>query len=1015
MATNPKKSRNGKSGECVTRWKGSVLIAPTIFDKAMSKKIDIKNLNEVETLFKTFLDRPEATQKNTLPAIWQDPKKASFLILDFDKQPQGSINKALRSLKNFNLYAILYTTTSHGKDGKESFRIYVPVSPEIPNESQYRLAGEKLFDNVFLNQGLSLDETCLQITRGMYGPTKVQDRPKPILHVIEGVPFDYQKCASGKTTFKREIKEKSKKSFIIEKDGIQIDLVPLWNRISDRFDIVSWAEKNLDVLGKRPRGGLHVVCPNVEEHTTGDQDKDKACFVDNRNGDSSAKIHCLHDHCKDKTTAEFLYILHNQGYNLSEFIEEASKPEIHSNVVGIDGKPIQTNVDSSPVLEKVLGKINKDEWSHAGNLTPYEIFKIGTDIYELTPLSFWEGLFNFKGKEFREIERKYVVFSGKEDIDEIREGFQNVTKKKKIRKLSKYYDVSEQEGFYLSAIPPKNKKDFCGKLLYRSLVSELRFLIETGAQNDSIAHLLYPLCGIYGISFRTMQKAYAIVLISVFREQWVYQGNDKREQTILARTQKLLSDLVVFNYARSFGMKDSSHPYAFGMRNLDNKKYNTSDPRDIVMSHSTLQTYLGSSEWEFIGAENIPTSRMTIHQALTTYPFSSPIYTTCTPEPFDRKDLDNPKSKTILEEIRYGKLHTFMMPKVNKPSKEKLRILEKEIFPVIKHVLAKDDDNRWDFILSFMAHIHQYPWKKPSTGLFFLGPQGNGKSTSLKFLAVDSLNKDLAVVSSSSEIVTSSGRNVDFNASWAGKLSVFIDEFSDFINMQNNEAMKMLITGETTTIRRKFMDSVTIKNPTRFVFAANETKMILPKGERRITVFETGTDTLSKTSSFWKKHVDNMRVCRKTLTWYLQNYEPIGGFNRIMSSMQTPEKRKMQMRQGNASSALFLEWLRLLQKDNNEWFVLTEEELRANLRSRADRDNRKAIPRNIAEEAEIMNIMSEFKIQRRILGIPRYIFPPLRYIRHKGFELGYYEDKEYKLDKKTVKKIEREIDERSKS
>jgi len=142
-------------------------------------------------------------------------------------------------------------------------------------------------------------------------------------------------------------------------------------------------------------------------------------------------------------------------------------------------------------------------------------------------------------------------------------------------------------------------------------------------------------------------------------------------------------------------------------------------------------------------------------------------------------------------------------------------------FPCIEHhlknVWCDGDDEYYEYILKWFAHIIQYPDEKPGIALAIKGEKGTGKSTFLEILAKSILGHMYIHVASAHHLTG------NFNGHLFSKLLIAADEAVWAGDKKAEGKLKSMITDGSIMIEKKCIDAVSKDNYIRVIFLTNET------------------------------------------------------------------------------------------------------------------------------------------------------------------------------------------------
>lgn len=155
----------------------------------------------------------------------------------------------------------------------------------------------------------------------------------------------------------------------------------------------------------------------------------------------------------------------------------------------------------------------------------------------------------------------------------------------------------------------------------------------------------------------------------------------------------------------------------------------------------------------------------------------------------------------------------------------------------------------FDWLFSYFAHLIQKPWKKPRTALVFKGKKGVGKNALID--RIGHLFGGHYLLTSNRRYLTS-----NFNKHLANLVLFVLDEAIWSGDKQAEGVLKDLITGNSHLIEQKGREMYQAKNILRLVIIGNA-EWVVPasEDERRFAVFNVG-DKRQKDKAFF----ENMRV-----------------------------------------------------------------------------------------------------------------------------------------------------------
>ncbi|SAL49955.1 hypothetical protein AWB67_02289 [Caballeronia terrestris] len=154
----------------------------------------------------------------------------------------------------------------------------------------------------------------------------------------------------------------------------------------------------------------------------------------------------------------------------------------------------------------------------------------------------------------------------------------------------------------------------------------------------------------------------------------------------------------------------------------------------------------------------------------------------------------------------------------------------------IKENVCRGDQEAFNYLIGWYAHLFQSPAEKPSVAVVVRGEKGVGKSKLTE--AIAALLGPHAVTVSQRTHLTG-----QFNAHQALALLIVAEEAVWAGDKQAESALKHLITGSTITLERKGVDAMTVKSCARVAMNSNS-EWVFPASsdERRLFALDCGSD-----------------------------------------------------------------------------------------------------------------------------------------------------------------------------
>lgn len=160
-----------------------------------------------------------------------------------------------------------------------------------------------------------------------------------------------------------------------------------------------------------------------------------------------------------------------------------------------------------------------------------------------------------------------------------------------------------------------------------------------------------------------------------------------------------------------------------------------------------------------------------------------------------------------------------------------------------KSLVISERERVW--LLKWMAHILQCPWKKSSLVPVHITKEGTGKGILYDMVMREILTDYFISVGQTSELVG------NFNKHLANKLLTFIDESSWRGDKTAEGVLKKLTGSERLTIEEKFGATYEINNPSRYVIASNHDDAVCIGASNRRYVLLRAGELLAGDSGFF--------------------------------------------------------------------------------------------------------------------------------------------------------------------
>jgi len=183
----------------------------------------------------------------------------------------------------------------------------------------------------------------------------------------------------------------------------------------------------------------------------------------------------------------------------------------------------------------------------------------------------------------------------------------------------------------------------------------------------------------------------------------------------------------------------------------------------------------------------------------------------------------------------------------------------------IKEIICRGDDEAYEYVWSWMAHMIQKPWELPGTFLVLRGEPGTGKNTFVEILG-EIVNPVHFLQLTRMEHLTG-----QFSAHRAGAILLFANEASWGGDRQSEGYLKSLVTDGDDLMEAKHANAIKVKRYSRLIVASNH-DWPAPRDEkdRRTVVLEPLTDQQENGAYFAAIHAEMEAGGYETLLYLLQ-------------------------------------------------------------------------------------------------------------------------------------------------
>ena len=199
---------------------------------------------------------------------------------------------------------------------------------------------------------------------------------------------------------------------------------------------------------------------------------------------------------------------------------------------------------------------------------------------------------------------------------------------------------------------------------------------------------------------------------------------------------------------------------------------------------------------------------------------------------FRRIEFD-PTHVGDLEGEYINKFRGFKARRVDSVDMDKIQLLLEHL----RVVLCAGIEEMYDYVLRWLAHIVQFPWKKTGTGPVFFGPQGCGKNIFFEFFGEKVIGPDHYSYTNSIDQITG-----HFNDHNAFAILLICDEVTFAGAHKQNNILKSKLTQAKQPWEKKYYSAKIVDDFKSYLFFSNNVDAVRIKddeSDRRFPVSET--------------------------------------------------------------------------------------------------------------------------------------------------------------------------------
>lgn len=203
--------------------------------------------------------------------------------------------------------------------------------------------------------------------------------------------------------------------------------------------------------------------------------------------------------------------------------------------------------------------------------------------------------------------------------------------------------------------------------------------------------------------------------------------------------------------------------------------------------------------------------------------------------------------------------------------------------------IADECEGTYKYLLSYVAHIFQYPDVNPEIAIVGTGNTGTGKDTLVEIIEC-LMGKERCFVHRTADISEAFPKSDggSFNEVLKNKIVLQLNESDGYDALKVKELIKDQVTRKYNNIKEKYMPPMKQKNYLRVIFLSNQLSPVnVEYNDRRLFMFKT-SDIHKGNTAYWKemyKNIYNLDVMNNLYS-YLVNLD-------ISEFVRDPENRPM--------------------------------------------------------------------------------------------------------------------------
>jgi len=196
----------------------------------------------------------------------------------------------------------------------------------------------------------------------------------------------------------------------------------------------------------------------------------------------------------------------------------------------------------------------------------------------------------------------------------------------------------------------------------------------------------------------------------------------------------------------------------------------------------------------------------------------------------------------------------------------------------IKDVIASNDEDIYNWILNFLAHMVQRPWEKPEVAFVMIGMKGVGKTF---FMHIVQTLIDGSKGKQRHCFMTSNPEDIygQFRSHLQHKIALLLEEVTWGGDRRHESQLKDMITNKSITINVKHGPIITTSNLMRMIMGANPGWVVPASQDERRYIITNVNNQHQQDHEYFKALSNELHNGGYEALMYVLSHRNIEGFN----------------------------------------------------------------------------------------------------------------------------------------